>query len=363
MTQIQVLAHAKDYLDQLNAHTDPISGAPLPASSAAWDEELHKLFFFSSKTLRFIIVYDNTEERPPFSVTPELIARLKPADGACRSKQVVDIINRAVDLTQYRGLSQVTLLTWLTEQGYLRDTDGHLHHLPTDQGEALGIRTVNGSFGTYLVIDPAAQQFIFDHLMEIAQSVSGTGREQRRRTSIDHPEFLEKNLRAMELLSQGRHPFTQAPLEPQDPLGQERLRRCFAFVARAFARSLEVGYFTAKAPFTLPRELWEQIPGDESMSMGLLLKRINALLPDPTAVESLSREAVRSLLIRQGLLAGSIDAAGRRSYNPTSQGNALGIFTEDQFKKDGTPYTGVVYSPDAQRYLAEHMEELIAPAQ
>jgi len=362
MTQIQVLAHAKDYLDQLDIYTDPISGASLSPFSAGCEEEVHKLFFFSSKNLDTMIAYDNTEGRPRFSATPELISSLTPADRACLVKQVVDIINQAVDLSQYRGLGSITLLTWLTQQGYLRENDGRPHYLPTDRGQTLGIRTINARFGTSLAFDPPAQQFIFDHLADIVQSAPPAGKERRKRVPVDPPEFLEKNLRAMELLSQGRHPLTQAPLDPRDPLGQERLRKCFAFVAQALARSLAAGYFTAKVPFTLPRELWDQIPGEESMPMALLLKRINGLLPDPTAVEPLSREEVRSLLVRQGLLAGSLDAEGRRNYVPTPQGTALGIVTEDRTDKDGSPYIGIVYSPEAQRYLAEHMEELITPA-
>ncbi len=363
MKQIDILRHAKDYLEKLDAYTDPISGTRLPSSSAARDEYVHKSFYFSLKHMNHIISYDDTEDRPPFTVTPELLACLKPDDGARRSKQVVDIINRAVDLSRQRGLSLTTLQTWLTKQEYLRKDEESGHYLPTDRGQTLGIRVTNGRFSPYAVFDPAAQQFIFDHLEEIAQSVPPAGKAQRKRDLVDRPEALEKSFRDMELLSQGLHPVTQAPLEPQDPLGQERLRKCFAFVALAFQRSLAAGYFTAKAPFTLPRELWDRIPGEENLPMALLLKRINALLPDPTAVEPLSREAVRDLLVRQGLLMAELTAEGRKNYVPTPQGTALGILTEDRVDKDGALYKSVAYSPDAQRYLAEHMGELIAPAQ
>ena len=363
MKQIDILRHAKSYLDQLDNYTDPISGAPLPASTAAQDEYVHKSFYFSSKHMNHIISYDDTEDRQPFTVTPELLARLKPADGARRSKQVVDIINRAVDLSRQRGLSLTTLQVWLTKQGYLSKDGESGHYLPTDRGQALGIRVANGSLVPYLVIDPAAQQFLFDHLEEITQLVPAADKARRRRDPVDRPEALEKNFHDMELLSQGLHPVTQAPLDPKDPLGQERLRKCFAFVARAFARSLAAGYYTARAPFTLPRELWDRIPGEESLPLAELLKRINALLPDPTAVEPLTREAVRDLLVREGLLTAETTAEGRKSYVPTSRGTALGILAEDRIDKDGAPYKSVAYSPDAQRYLAEHMEELIAPAQ
>ena len=60
MKQIDILRHAKDYLEKLDAYTDPISGTRLPSSSAARDEYVHKSFYFSLKHMNHIISYDDT---------------------------------------------------------------------------------------------------------------------------------------------------------------------------------------------------------------------------------------------------------------------------------------------------------------
>lgn len=363
MQQIDILRHAKDYLDQLDNHTDPLSGEVLPTASAARSDEVRKIFYFTSRALGKIITYDEGTDRPAFSITPEQISRLTPADAPVKCMDVVDRINKAVDLSKCRELSSNALMAWLTEQGYLRGIgqQGHYRRFPTSRGRALGIRTVDGEWGPFVTYAPAAQQFIFSHLEDIARSAAGSaGKWKKTPVPVDHPEMLQLDLRAMERLSRGCHPATQAPLDPGDPLGRERLRKCFAFVAQALARSLEAGYFTAKGPFTLPRELWGKFPVDRNVMLGELTRNIGALLSDPTAVEYLAGDVIRRYLVGQGLLAEIPSGTRYKSYRPTPQGNAVGIVTEEcpNAKGDGT-FTAVLYTPAAQEYLARHMGELI----
>ncbi len=364
MKQIDILRRAKDYLDQLNNSRDPISGAPLPADSAARRDDVRRSFYFCSKNLGWIINYDAEEEsRPVFSVTPEQISRLSPADGPVWGKDLVDRINRVVDLQRCRGLGWSSLMCWLEREGYLRRADSQRHYISTPQGKAVGIRTVTGQKGALPVFEPSAQRFIIGRLEDISRYCRDTaGKVKKSRVSVEGSKTLRDNMEAMELLSQGRDPVTKAPLAPKDPLGQERLRTCFAFMAQAIARTLEAGYFTAKRPFSMPRELWEKFPVGRDVLLSEMARNINAFLPDPTAVEPFSGETIRNYLARQGFLAETRAAAGRKSYRPTPRGNALGIFVEERTGVDGTAYTAVVYSPAAQQYLAQRMEEVTAPA-
>lgn len=357
MKQVDIIRHAQEYLNQLNNHIDPLSGAPLPAASAAREEDVHKLFYFVSQNLSSIIRCDDKDDRPPFSITPKQRAALQSADKAVGSKELIDQINHAVDRRVCRGLGRTTMLDWLAEQGYLQAV-GFQRYAPTPKGQAKGV-----FYDSSLRFAPSAQQFVFDNLDAISESLQGSvPNKKAQRIAVEHPEILKGNLQAMELLSQGCHPLTKAPLDPRDPLGQERLRKCFAFVARALARSLEVGYFTARQPFSLPRELWAKIPVREAVSLHEFTLNVNALIADPTAVEPLTREPVWQYLTAQGLMCEYISPKGRKGYQPTPQGNALGIAPEERIGADGRAFTTTLYSADAQQYLIDHMADLIALA-
>lgn len=359
MNQIDILRHAKGYLEQLGRRVDPISGIRLPAGSAAWEEALAKLFYFSARSLEYIIAYDSEAVRPSFSITPAQRKGLTPADGPVGLTELTAMINRRVDLSECRGLGSTILRRWLAEQGYLQKTERNSFR-PTPRGEALGIRTVQGRLYLKVCCDRTAQEFVFSHLEEISRYDSGSPAKASC-TYLKRPENLRSNLQGLQLLARGLHPTTRMPLDPRDPLGQERLRKCFDYVAGAFSVALEAGFFTARRPFFLPRERWEEIPiTREPVGLLAFTAGVNTLI-DPTVMLPLRVSRVRRYLEFRNVLQKTSGGDGAKK-RITAEGAALGVTEEERIDQAGKPYTAVLFGPDAQRYLVEHLEEIAALA-
>lgn len=145
-----------------------------------------------------------------------------------------------------------------------------------------------------------------------------------------------------------------------EALTQERLRKCFAWVALAFTRSLERGFFTAKASFSLPKERWADIPvKQEPVTLRDFVSSVNALLPDPTAADALALPQVQEFLLSQGLMEEGRSKTGRKTYLLTPAGEEMGITLEERVALDGRHYTALLYAPQIQQYLIDHMGEIL----
>lgn len=357
--QIDILRHARDYLKQLNCGTDPLSGLKLPDSSVAREEGLRKTFFFSSRNLDHIIVYDDVNQLPPFFITPEQQSRLHPKKGPVNTRALLDLINKSAGLEQCRGLVGLNFYDWLEAEGYLcPDNTGK--RCPTALGRSSGITLEAQGFYSF---NSNAQQVIIDRLQDLSRfnQAHSNDKDQRRKTTVKNRESLKANLQAMEQLSQGRHPGRGTPLPSGDPLNQERLRKCFAYVAWAQRRSLEAGYFTAKGSFTLPQELWKNITiSQEPIRLSTFVKSVSELLPDPTAVRSLTSQVVKSYLLSKGLMQMGLGTTGRETEVPSSAGNAAGFEKMEAIADSGKKYFTISCDAAAQQYLVDHLAELIS---
>ena len=118
------------------------------------------------------------ETKPPFSVTQEDIAKLKPSADAPNITTMVNYINNELIKSQNSNMSKLTTIglgKWLMSVGYLVLPDGGHNKIATEQGLALGIRTekrVRQSDGEAYYVNyysPEAQQFVFDSLPAVAE--------------------------------------------------------------------------------------------------------------------------------------------------------------------------------------------------
>lgn len=364
MNQINDLLHAQGWLIILSAsQRDPvghgIDGNPLPEDSAGREERVRKLFDDVSQHLVYIIMADNAPNRKPFALRPAQRAALVPSEVALGLKELVKRINWVVDRRWMWELKEKVLHAWLIQEGYVDPQDPLV---ATQKGLEIGLVNDTYEGHPWLRFSLAAQQVIFQQLDTTGLDKPASKYAQKyARQNIRYPKMLLEDQIRMELLSQGRHPFTGAPLAAHDPLCQERLRKCFAFVATALKRSLVAFHYTAKGPFQLPQELWDQIPiRQEPVPLGRFVSDINALRPDPTAVTPLRIGDVSSYLAEQGLMENAFSPTGKATYRPTAQGEALGILPETPMTTlGGESYTGVGCTAQAQRYVVEHMGELI----
>ena len=117
-------------------------------------------------------------QKQDFSVTPEEIAQLKPAEMPLSISFVVKNINKSIPAIvneQMRKLTAPGLGRWLMSMGYLQMADNGKNKVASEKGAALGIVTEQresqySSEGYYVNYYPqTVQQFIFDNLPAVAE--------------------------------------------------------------------------------------------------------------------------------------------------------------------------------------------------
>ncbi|HIT79139.1 MAG TPA: hypothetical protein IAC40_02520, partial [Candidatus Faecivivens stercorigallinarum] len=65
MTELDILIHAKDYIDKLAQGIDPISGQEVPEDSVINQARLVRCFFYVSGVLQKVIDNGGTVVQPP----------------------------------------------------------------------------------------------------------------------------------------------------------------------------------------------------------------------------------------------------------------------------------------------------------
>ena len=178
MTELETMRRAKAYMDKLAQGIDPVTGREVPGDSVLNDVRLARCFFYVSDVLGHAIARGGAvggrQKLAPFSITAEQLARVPVTQEPVRISQLVERISMAVGDPQMRKLSTTVVTDWLMAKGFLEKQtgpDGKGSRVPTQNGLMIGlsIQTRMGQYGEYRAVlyNPAAQQFVLDHLMDI----------------------------------------------------------------------------------------------------------------------------------------------------------------------------------------------------
>ncbi len=114
--------------------------------------------------------------RLPFVVTDEMREKLTATEKPLSATDITQNINSFVDKEKSGALKAGSVSKWLEKQGILENTElpgGRKRRLPTDEGLQLGIFTeqrtsMSGDEYTAVLYPPAAQEYIYSHIDEIA---------------------------------------------------------------------------------------------------------------------------------------------------------------------------------------------------
>lgn len=397
LNQARTLFRARDYLNRIKWKLDPLSGERLPEDSVLMEEDIHRRLLSVNWPLERIIVHDRDWARAAFAPDPGLRTAKTLSAKTLNTGGMITILNGTCDFTQSKGIGASRLLEYLKEQGLVQceaQQEGvgaentWKCYTPTPKGEDVGLERTDEcerkgeyrygkrvvSWKSYVGYTTEGQRFLLDHLDDLAEYIRDKqvyGERDFRDESSITPEQRDKVQRQVEVvraLSQGVHPATHQPLPPTDPACQERLKACFGYVARALERVLELGYYSAKADFSLPRAQWENIPiTQEDCPNGEFLEHINQVLPDPTAVQELSPEMLGELLRAEGLMKYGEPDLDRRDdvrYVPTEAGKQLGISPNaygaiPRYLRQKLYRVEARYSPEAQRHILSLLERYV----
>ena len=177
-TELEILKHAKNYLDQLANGRNPLTGEVLPSEDIVNNVRISRCLFYASDVLRQVIDkggLNKTKRSKPFSLTPEQLEKFEYFPKPNCLTAMIDRLNALADDPEMHKISYKNITAFLENQGYLQatlDGLGKKKRMPTERGLALGITAEEryGYYGAYTVLlyDNQAQHYIIDHLPEIA---------------------------------------------------------------------------------------------------------------------------------------------------------------------------------------------------
>ncbi len=173
MTELETIAHAKNYLDKLANGIDPLTDLPVAETDVVNQVRISRCLFFVSDVLRRVLENGGVGkvDKLPFSITAEQLARVQFSSEPLRITQLCQRITDATGQANMTRLAPKPILEWLEGLGMMTvvlNAEGKQTRRPTPTGNQLGITEVqrSGSYGTYIAVlyNEAAQRFIVDNL-------------------------------------------------------------------------------------------------------------------------------------------------------------------------------------------------------
>ena len=178
---------------------------------------------------------------------------------------------------------------------------------------------------------------------------------------------LEKMQRAkmyMDKLANGINPLNDLPAAESDVINNIRISRCLFYVSDILRQVIESNGIqskekSTKKPFFLSVDSRKQFSFSATpISISETTKRINDLV-DVDRYKKLKHTDITSWLIEINALEACSTADGRTVKRPTGQGKSLGISTEKRIGRNGE-YTGVYYNHEAQQFILDNMDTILA---
>ena len=172
---------------------------------------------------------------------------------------------------------------------------------------------------------------------------------------------LEKIKRAktyIEKLANGIDPITDNEMPDDSVLNNERMLRCFAYVADILQQVAENGGVgrVARNKFKITQEQKIHIPlSDTPLPISAVCDNISSAA-DLAVYRRLSHNKVTEWLEEKGYLQ-NIAGSKRKTLNDKSA--MIGITREERISQQGKPYTANVYSKEAQQFIIDHLDEIL----
>lgn len=176
-------------------------------------------------------------------------------------------------------------------------------------------------------------------------------------------EMIHRAKMYMDKLAQGIDPISGMDVPEDSVLNQVRLARCFFFVSNVLEKVIEnggtVGSKAKLAPFYVTSEILAGVVlSSESIRITQLVARINEAVNNP-AMKKLSTTTITNWLLEKGFLEKIVGIDGKSSRLPTQSGAYIGLSVKTVQGQYGE-YQAVMYSAQAQRFVLDHLPEIVA---
>lgn len=178
---------------------------------------------------------------------------------------------------------------------------------------------------------------------------------------------LEKVQRAkmyMDKLANGIDPISDDELPEDSALNNVRLSRCFFYVSDILRQVIENGGSVkpVKRPkrndFKLSAEAIKAFSfSKQPLRISDFVSKINDLI-DADHMKKMTTTVITGWLLDKGFLELQEYPAGKKTRQPTKQGEYIGLSTEIRSGQYGE-YRAVLYSEDAQRFVIDNLDAML----
>lgn len=178
MTELEIMQHAKNYLDKLAKGVDPLTDQKVPEGEIIHNVRISRCLFYVSDVLRQVIENGGIQvktvknsEKLPFALPFEERTRYPFDDWPATVSVIAQRLNELVNLNRMQKLKTTSITAFLMQSGLLFEEEspnGSRNKRPTETGRQLGISTTvrSGQNGEYtaVIYSREAQQFILDNM-------------------------------------------------------------------------------------------------------------------------------------------------------------------------------------------------------
>ena len=179
-------------------------------------------------------------------------------------------------------------------------------------------------------------------------------------------ELMQHAKDYLDKLANGIDPLTGREAPEDDVINNVRISRCLFYVSDVLRQVIENGGIHVKAaknggkaPFALSFEQRSRYPLiDWPVGVSVIAQRLNELV-DLDTMQRLKTTSITKFLLQSGLLCEELGPSGNKNKRPTEAGRALGITTAQRMGQNGE-YTVVVYSREAQQFVLDNLDAIIA---
>ena len=174
-------------------------------------------------------------------------------------------------------------------------------------------------------------------------------------------EMIQRAKMYMEKLAQGIDPISDQEIPEDSVLNNVRLARCFFYVSGVLDQVIANGGNVKKTPkknfYVTEEELRRLNPSPEPIRITQFVELVMNAINDPDR-KKLKTATITDWLIEKGFLSKQADTDGKSKRLPTAMGEQIGLAVKLREGQYGT-YQAVYYSEEAQRFLLDHLQEML----
>ena len=178
----------------------------------------------------------------------------------------------------------------------------------------------------------------------------------------------EKMLRAkmnMLKLAGGINPIDGTSVAEDSVITNERLKNCFLYIAEVLdnaangdVQAPKPKRTSSRLPFSVDESLLDKISvSEEPQAVSQIAKSVNEIM-SKDGMKKLQAKAINDWLVSQGYLSNEEEYKGSIRRVPTEKSKEIGIITRQGMGTFGA-YTIILYSEQAQRFIIDHLTDIV----